>query len=393
MTLSEEFKLFVRNHESDNVRDIALQASRYPDIDIRAALQQIQGRQIAKRKLPEWYRNVDVIFPSHISMEQCSSEYTARFKASLCNGKILVDLTGGLGVDFYYMAQKFDTSVFVERNVDLVDLAAHNLSALGLENYNIEIDNAESYLQRSGYAEWIYIDPARRSVDGKKVFMLQDCSPDIVRIEPLFEKKADKVMIKLSPMLDITQSIESLNKISDIYIVSFFNECKELLFIRNNSVMKDSLTLHCVNIKSDNSLDTFSFKKEEEENSAISYTNSVGKYLYEPNTSFLKAGAYKLTASFFGVKKLHPNSHLYTSDSLCQNFQGRCFIVDNVYTFSKNDLKLISRLKQANITVRNLSLSANELKKRLKLSDGGNIFIFATTLADNKKVMIVCHKA
>lgn len=392
MILSEELKQFVKKHASDNVHDIALQASRYPTIEMKLAVRQIQGRQIAKYKLPEWYQNEDILYPRHLSMEQCSSEYTAKFKASLCTGKTLTDLTGGLGIDFYYMSQQFDDSIYVERNVELATLTKHNLSTLGLANFNVIINDAETHLMQMDFTDWIYIDPARRSETGKKVFMLHDCSPDILKIEPILEKKAANTMIKLSPMLDISQSLAALKNVSDVYIVSYLNECKELLFIKKRTINNYNIDLHCININRENT-DILTFRREDEDNYTIFYADSIGKYLYEPNASLLKAGAYKFTANHFGIKKLHPNSHLYTSDTLCEVFHGRSFIVDHVYSFSKNDLKAVSLLKQANISVRNLSLPVNELKKKLKLNDGGDVYIFATTQSDNKKVLIVCHKA
>lgn len=392
MILSEDFKRFVKEHEGDDPHTLCLQKKRFPDIDLQLAVKQIQGRQIAKYKLPQWYINEDVVYPKHLPLEQCSSEYTAKYKASLCNGELLIDITGGLGIDFYYMSNSFNKSVYIDKDPELAALAASNFKALGLHNFEVQNGDGVQYLQTSSITDWLYIDPARRSASGKKVFLLKDCSPDILSIESLIKAKSKKAMIKLSPMIDISHVMKSLRNVSDVHIISYQNECKELVFIKDNTNSLKRTLFHCVNIeKTETSILVFS--KEEEEGINANYAPNVGKYLYEPNASILKGGAYKFIAKAFSIEKLHPNSHLYTNDNLCDDFYGRTFIVEQVYGFSKNDIKNVSELKSANISTRNFPISVAELRKRLRLLDGGDKYIFATTLADNKKVLIICHKA
>lgn len=389
--LSTQILDFIEAHENDNVHTLALQSKRYPDIDMPLAIRQIAGRQIAKEKIPLWYSNRLLVYPKHLSLEQCSSEPTARYKASLHNGDSLVDLTGGMGVDFYFLSAQFKHATYLEQQPELVDIAVHNFKTLGLQHISTVQADATTYLQQMDNVDMIYIDPARRSEAGRKTVLIEDCTPNITEIEDWLEQKAELTMIKLSPMLDISLAIRSLRKISDVYIISVNNECKELVFLKKKNA--ERLKLHCVHILNDRT-DTFSFTKEEEEEADIPHVSVLGKYIYEPNASILKAGGYKSITKKFAVKKLHPSSHLYTSDILHSDFHGRKFVIENILTLNKKDLKeLITNTKQANITTRNFPLSTQELRKKTGLKEGGDTYIFATTLADEKKVLIVCKKA
>lgn len=390
MKLSPELKLFIKEHESDDVHTLAIQAKRYPQIDIQRAIQQITGKKISKDKIPGWYSNDELIYPKHISLEQCSSESTARFKATLCNGDTMADLTGGFGIDFSFLASQYKHATYVEQQTELVDIATHNFEILGLNNTQVIQADAIDYLTNMQPVDMVYIDPARRSTEGKKTVRIEDCTPNILEIENLLEQKAKRTMIKLSPMLDISLALKSLKDISDVYVISVNNECKELLFIKQKA--DNNTKLHCINIHKEGT-DQFSFTKNEEEQTNISYTDQLGKYLYEPNASILKAGAYKSIAQHFGVNKLHLSSHLYTSDVLHADFHGRRFRVENVCTLASKDIKeQLSPLKQANIATRNFPLSVNEIRQKTKLKEGGDTYIFATTLATDKKVMVICKK-
>lgn len=392
MNLNQEFKDFIRMHEADDIRKLALQSARFPYINMQDAIRQIQGRKIAKEKVPFWYSSEDIIYPKHISLEQSSSEHTALYKIGLAKGISIVDLTGGMGVDISFFARNFDHAVYVERQTELVDLAAHNFKALDLPNIAVVNKDAVDYLQSMPVADLIYIDPARRDNVGNKTVRIEDCTPNILEIEQLLEDKGVRIMIKLSPMLDISLATRSLKNISEVHIVSVNNECKELLFIKDKMTAGDP-TYHCVNIRKNNT-DIFSYKRQEEESVEIPYTANVGKYLYEPNSSLIKAGAYKIVAQKYDIKKLHPNSHLYTSDAYSKDFQGRKFVVQGVCTLNKKDIKdHLSVVKNANITVRNFPLSPPDVRKRLKIAEGGDTYIFATTLADEKKVLIICRKS
>ncbi|MDR1714352.1 MAG: class I SAM-dependent methyltransferase [Prevotella sp.] len=390
MNLSDELKAFIITHEADDVHSLALQAKQYPDIDMEMAIRQITGRKIAKEKIPSWYANDNIIYPKHLSMEQCSSEQTALFKASLCGGESMADLTGGLGVDCFFLAHGFNNAVYVEQQSELAEIAVHNFKILG-QDIKVVNEDAVSYLSSMPPANLIYIDPARRDSTGRKTVLIEDCTPNILDIESLLEEKSKQVMIKLSPMLDITLAVKSVKSVSDVYIISVNNECKELLFIKKGNTGKT--LYHCVNIQNSNT-DTYTFYKEDEDTISLNYTTKIAQYLYEPNASILKAGAYKSIAKAYSLDKLHPSSHLYTSDVLYEDFPGRKFVVDNICSLNKKDMKeYLSDIKQANITTRNFPLSVQEIRKKTGLKDGGDIYIFATTLADDRKVLLICHKA
>lgn len=381
---------FVKEHENDDIRVLALRATQYPDVDIQLAIRQITGRRIAKEKIPSWYTNENILYPKHLSLEQSSSEKTARYKANLVDGDSMVDLTGGMGVDFSFLATKFKQTVYVEQQTELTGIAAHNFKELGLTNVTVKNADALSYLQETAAVDLIYIDPARRDTEGKKTVGIEDCMPNIIELESLLDEKGKLTMVKLSPMLDISLALKSLSDISDVHIISYNNECKELLFIKKKT---DKETLyHCVNIQKEKT-DILSFTRDQEEKTIIGYKSQIGEYLYEPNTSIMKAGAYKYLSTYYNIDKMHPNSHLYTSDSLISDFQGRSFIIDNVCSLNKKEVKqYLHNIKQANITTRNFPLSVQELRKRTGLKDGGDIFIFATTLADERKVLLICKK-
>lgn len=380
---------FIALHRNDDVRTLALQAGRYPTVDMREAVTQIEGWQQAREKLPTWAAVEGIIYPPKISMEQCSSEKTAKYKAKQVKGKRFADLTGGFGIDFSYMARNFNEAFYIERNKTLCDIATANFSLLGLEDAKVMNGNSEELFESLPHLDWIFIDPARRDGDGRKVVALSDCEPNVVELDPL--SKADMAMIKCSPMLDITMACRQLQHVSSVHIVSVNNECKELLIILNNGDFT-GFTTHCVNILKD-STQIFSFTQDEEDFASTSYCSEVGKYLYEPNASVQKAGSPKSLSSHYHVDKLHPNSHLYTSNEHIHNFPGRIFEVVEVLGFSKADIKSVQSLGKANITVRNFPESVQLLRKRLKLTDGGENYIFATTLNDDSKALILCKKA
>lgn len=390
MILNDEIVAFICEHENDNIRELALQSGRYPHLDMPFILQQIAGRQIAQKKIPSWYQQKKIIYPQHLSLEQCSSEQTAIYKAELCSGDTFVDLTGGLGVDFYTISQKFKRSTYVEQNEDLIKIAQHNFSILPHSGaINVECGNSVDFLEAMPIVDQIYIDPARRSEAGRKTVLIEDCTPDIVKIQSLLDSKAKNVMIKLSPMLDISLALQSLSNISSVHIISVDNECKELLFIKNSD-NKEEIAFHCVNISTNSSKSTFSFTKNDSKET--DYTNSVLNYLYEPNASIMKAGAFQYLSNRFNLKKLHTNSHLFTSETLINDFPGRIFKVNQQLGFNKKSLKELQSIKSANLTVRNFPSTVAELRKKLKLQEGGNTYLFATTLANNNKVLLICEK-
>lgn len=388
--IDEATRIFIAQHSNDDVRSLALQAARHPEVDMRVAATQIEGRRIARAKLSEWAAVEGLIYPVRLSMEQCSSEATAQYKASLVQGTRLADLTGGFGIDCSYMSEQFVHTTYVERNAELCTIAIHNFALL---NKPIEVKQGqcEEVLAALPEQDWIFLDPARRDRGGNKVVALADCEPDVCALEELLLQKSAHVMVKCSPMLDISQAIGQLRSVAEVHVVSVGNECKELLFVLERGKSGGDIQMHTVNIQGTH-MQTFDYMFKAEASAACSYTEQLGQYLYEPNSSLMKAGCYRLPAEHFGMSKLHPNTHLYTSDVLVSDFPGRVFKINGCNGFSKKELKSLG-YKQANLAVRNFPEHVDTLRKRLKIGDGGAAYLFATTLFDESKVLISCEKA
>lgn len=392
MTLSAATLQFIKEHQHDNVRELALQARKYPDVDMPFAITQIAGRQTAADKIPSWSIIDTLLYPKHLSMEQCSSEATANYKASLLKGNMLADLTGGFGIDCAFISRNFANAIYVERQTELCEIAKHNFPVLGLNHIQVVNSDGVEYLRQMNNADCIFLDPARRNEHGGKTVAIADCEPNAVELSSLLLSKANKVMVKLSPMLDLSLALHDLPSTDEVHVVSVANECKELLLILNKE-KQEEVAIHCINISKDNALQKFSFTRKEEQEAVCTYAQQASKYLYEPNASILKAGAYKSIAEAYGINKLHPNSHLYTSDTYISDFPGRVFKIENTFTLNKKEVKdNLQGIEKANITVRNFPIAVAELRKRLKLKDGGEVYLFATTLADEKKVLIKCSK-
>lgn len=460
---------FIRQHQDEDVRQLAFLGSKYPDVDMPFALDQIRGRQMARTKLPRWANIDGIIYPPHISMEQCSSEVTATYKAELAArlvknnqqnarighslGKInFLDMTGGFGVDFSYIAAQLGVnSMYVERQAHLCEAAKENFERLGLKNaivkngdgvevlhsFGLQEDespqnapNAESCQGRSAKPlQLIFIDPARRDDAGNKVVSLQDCTPDVTLLQDEMLEKSDFVIIKLSPMLDWHRAVSELKCVREVHIVSTGNECKELLLVLSSSFGKKTkssaeadedkasetddetshLKIYCINDNQVMSYDEtdksvvsiasgiecgiVGLEKCSSEENDLSQDNCKPLYLYEPNASLMKAGCFGVISSRYGVKMLAKNSHLFVSEDPVADFPGRSFRIKAVSSFNKKDLKRqLSGITKANIATRNFPLSVTELRKRLKLKDGGDTYIFATTLSDESHVLFICEK-
>jgi hypothetical protein len=395
MQMSELLRSFIREHAEDDTSRLLFSAARYPEVDMSVAVDQITIRRHIREKLPEWYANDALFFPSGIAAEQCSSEQTARYKQRLLDGeKHLCDLTGGLGVDTYSFAQKVERVTFVERSKACFEAAMYNFSVLGVKNIDGYNEDAETVLGKTGWADAFYLDPARRGEGDRRLFALSDCEPDVTRLLPELLSKAPVVFVKASPMLDIGHTLALLPETVAVHVVSVKNECKELLFVLKREACGQEPEIHCINFTTDGAEQVFRFTRSEEQAGDARIGESVQAYLYEPNASVLKAGAYKQVALQFEVNKLHVSSHLYTSDRLIASFPGRIFRVEEVYPFSGNLCRSIAKsIPQANLTVRNFPMQADELRKRTRIKDGGETYLFATTLADQKKVLIRCRKA
>ena len=375
---------FIRQHTADDVRKLALQGTKDSDVDLPMALQQIAGRQTALKKLPSWAAIDGVLYPPHLNMEQCSSEQTARYKAQLAgSGDTYVDLTGGLGVDFYWMSQHFKQRVYVEQNNDLCTLAEYNFRALGLDCSVCCCDTA-AYLTDMPHVDAIFLDPARRNEHGGRTYDIRDCTPNVLEPLPLLMKKADKVILKLSPMFDWRKAVDDLQHVTEVHIVSVDNECKELLLVLQP--MSAPFRLVCVN--NDHLFEVPSAFPPQP--SALSLQPS---YLYEPNASIMKAGCFEAVAERYGIQQVSANSHLFLSSVEIEDFPGRRFQICAISSMNKQELKdTLAAIDRANIAVRNFPLTTDQLRKKLKLKDGGDSYIFATTKADGTHCLYICRK-
>ena len=410
---------FIRQHQDEDVRQLAFLGSKNPEVDMPFALDQIRGRKMARAKLPLWANIDGIIYPPHISMEQCSSESTALYKAELAVRLLglpvsssseeigFVDLTGGFGVDFSYIAARVGLkSMYVERQAHLCEAAKENFERLGLKNAIVKNEDGIEVLHSLKELKLIFTDPARRDDAGNKVVSLKDCTPDVTVLQEEMLLKADYVIIKLSPMLDWHRAISELSHVREVHIISVNNECKELLLVlsaRNMGEMEASLAdgevkhagnlrIYCIN-------DAQSFVCDEldMESSSVKIAPSTleeMQYLYEPNASLMKAGCFGVLSERYDARMLSKNSHLFVSREPIAAFPGRSFRIIVVSSFNKKELKRhLSGITKANIATRNFPLSVAELRKRLKLKDGGETYIFATTLSDESHVLVITEKA
>ena len=394
---------FIREYRERDIRQLALQANRFPDVDMLYALDQIQGWQIARRKLPKWAACDGVIFPPHLSMEQCSSEPTAQYKLNLAmewaervgHASRMTDLTGGFGVDFSFTSCAFAAATYVERNEQLCHIVEHNLPLLGLNNATVVCADAVEYLSTVEPQTMLFLDPARRDEHGAKTVMLADCTPDVVQLLPKLLEKSRFTMLKLSPMLDWHKAVDDLQgTVREVHIVSVGGECKELLLVLS-TVVESELKVYCADLST--ASDTSSIfvytpgSSAPVANSKLKTQNS--KFVHEPNASIMKAGCFDELAAAYGVSPVSRNSHLFLSDEPVDGFPGRSFVVERVTTMNKGELrKALAGIAKANIATRNFPLTVAELRKRLKLKDGGDVYIFATTTAEGEHLLLISRK-
>lgn len=401
MIINEKTRNYVRQHQNDDVRKLALQGCRDAEVDMTMALQQIAGRQTARRKLPSWATVDDIIYPPHLNMEQCSSEQTARYKARLlAGGERYVDLTGGFGVDFYWMARGFRERIYVEQNTGLCAIAEHNFQALGLACSVCCYDTA-TYLPEMPAADVIYLDPARRNEHGGRTYGIADCTPNVLEMLPELTKKAGSIVFKLSPMLDWRQAVDELKYVKEVHIVSVNNECKELVLILGRE-QHDSIRICCVNDEQRfEYLWGLQVPYLQHANTMFTACNHgiyniqtpSFQFLYEPNASIMKAGCFEELTEKYGVSPLSANSHIFISADEIADFPGRKFEITAVSSMNKHELKAsLPASRQANITVRNFPMTAQQLHQKLKMKEGGDVYIFATTLADNSHRLFICRK-
>ena len=395
MKLNEEQRVFMREHVSDDIPKLLLKASRYPNLDVPFLCDQLLIRRHIREKLPTWYANEDLLFPAKITAEQCSSEQTALYKQRLVQPTDkLCDLTGGLGIDSFYFSLRVQSVCYVERFSEYCNIARDNFEILGARNIQIIHGDSVDCLNRLCGFDVFYIDPARRGKENKRVYALSDCEPNLPALLPELLSLSPRVIAKISPMADLQQTLSVLPGTVEIHVLSVRNECKELLFdIRRERLEGKEPVVHAVNFTSVGEEEVFEFTISEERDSLLSYAKEVRHYLYEPNASLMKAGAFKIVALRYGLEKLQVNSHLYASDALKVDFPGRIFEVEKVYPFNNRQCKELGReIPKANIAVRNFPLSADELKKKCQIKDGGDVFLFGTTLSNGDRVLIRGHK-
>ena len=387
--LNPNVRDFIKQHEQSDLHQLILTRDKFPGIPVAVAVDQIKSRIKARHKLPEWYSQSQVIFPPPLSMEQCSSEATARSKASLFTGEMALDLTGGAGVDSYYLAQQFKQLIYIEKEPSLSALAGHNFNILGAHNIKVVNLTAETFMSESnGEYDLIYIDPSRRKGD-KKVFRWEDLEPDLLSCQFALIDKAKKVMIKGSPLMDIHLAIEQLDQIEQVIVVAVKNEVKELLFIQSKD-FNGSITIRASNM-SDNRVDEFeciySSEKQEEIN-----IGEIDNYLYEPNAAIMKSGGFKAIAQQYNLTKLHQHTHLYSSDSQLPYFPGRTFAVLDVIPYDKKQIRKACPGAKANISVRNFPDSVARIREHTGLGDGGNKYLFAFTDYQGRRRVAVCNQ-
>ena len=388
--MNDKTRDFIEKNLDADIRQLALKGCRDKEVDFDTALRQIAGRQTARRKLPSWAALDGIIYPPHLNMEQCSSEQTARYKASICQRFLpktsnLKSTTSNL-LDFAFMSEAFNEATYVERNSELFAISSKNINLLVPKAKCINADGME-VLHTIDHVSMIFMDPARRDDHGARTYGISDCTPNVLEMKEELLQKADIVMLKLSPMLDWHKAIIDLGEqyIKEVHIVSVQNECKELLIVMQQQPT-EPIIVYCVN---DNSV--FSYTPSSLSSNHISHLSSR-IFLYEPNASIMKAGCFAEVAQAFHVSQLAPNSHLFTSEILIEDFPGRKFQIQAISSMNKQELKeALKDIKKANISVRNFPMSVAELRKKLKISEGGNEYIFATTLAEGKKVLIICQ--
>ncbi|WAC09765.1 THUMP-like domain-containing protein [Dyadobacter pollutisoli] len=384
---------FIQKHKHENAGQLILKAGQFKGFDVKKLAAQILSRQKAVKKLREWYANTKLIFPSALSVEQCSSEATAKYKASLVSGQQLTDITGGMGVDIYYMSRNFASADYYEQQQEVAKTAWFNFQKLGADHITVHSgDSLEALRNNAKPSDWIYTDPARRDANKDKVVLLSDCTPDIPSNLSLLFQNAPKVLVKTSPLLDIELAAKELTNLTEVHTVGYEQECKELLFVldRNTSGGDFKIKIRVVDAAGD-ILHQLDFDRETERNAIATYSDPLS-YLYEPHAAVLKAGAFKSICSIYDVNKLAVNSQLYTSNEPVAGFPGRSF---KIIAICKPDMKEITKYingDKANLTTRNFPAKPEELRKKWKLKEGGDFYLFATTLSDNSKAVIVTAK-
>lgn len=388
--LHQNIQDFIDQNIGTPIAKLALQKNPFPEVDWILILNQIEAKSKAKGKLPTWFSTKNIIYPSKISVEQTSSEKTAAYKASLISGESLIDLTGGFGVDDYYFSKKFKVVAHCEINENLSAIVKHNFQQLGIKNCFCYATDSANILHESASDfkwDWIYIDPSRRNDAKGKVFMLKDCLPNVPELLDFYFEKSDSILIKTAPLLDISAGLSELKSVKNIHIIALENEVKELLFEIHKNYF-GNITLKTANILKDKT-EIFEFVLDKSLDFAPYHLPQ--KYLYEPNSAIMKSGGFDEVGSFFKINKLHKHSHLYTSEELI-DFPGRRFEIEKVISYNKNDMKIALFNQQANVTTRNFPETVENIRKKWKIKNGGNLYCFFTTDKNENKIVLICRK-
>jgi 16S rRNA G966 N2-methylase RsmD len=382
---TEKVKKFVQDHLDEDPFKLFLVLRGKTDIDLKMAVDQIQSRRKALKKLPTWSLNFSLFFPEGISVEQASSEETAQFKTELIHGHSMIDLTGGFGVDTFFLSKNFNQAIYCERDEKLVDIFRYNMEVLGERKFEaLQGDCLQILSETDQNFDLLFVDPARRGEHNQKLYKLADCEPDIVTNWEFLKRKGNTVLIKASPMLDLKQAFLELPDIQKVWVISVKNEVKEVLLLWEKGKPSEERMIHCVDLnpKGKNEF-IFSFESEEK---ALNTYSDVKSYIIEPLASILKAGAFKSFGERFKLEKLHPNSHLYTADSFSEDIPGRVFEVIREFNQPKKELKECFPTGKVNVIARNFALSTDEIKKKFRLKDGGDDFLVATKVGERYRV-------
>lgn len=385
--LQTEIQDFINQNLNADSSKLALKKNPFPEVNYSVIINQIIAKKKAKDKLPTWFSTENIIYPEKISIEQTSSETTAKYKASLVSGEKLIDCTGGFGIDDYYFSKQFKSVIHCELNADLSQIVKHNFEVLKATNIECyQGDSTQILEQLNQKFECIYIDPSRRNDAKGKVFMLADCLPNVVDLQDFYYQFTDTILIKTAPILDLHAGLLELKNVSEIHIVAVDNEVKELLWkIEKN--FDTSPEIIAVNLEKEKQTIT----KIESTKSYFASYSLPKKYLYEPNASLMKSGGFEAVSELFVVGKLHQHSHLYTSDKLI-DFPGRKFQIDAIIPFQKKEILQHIQGKKMNTSTRNFPIKPEEIKKKHKIIDGGTIFAFFTTNMNNEKIILLCTK-
>jgi 16S rRNA G966 N2-methylase RsmD len=379
---------FINKHLNSNIHELVLKGSPFEGLDIKELIEQIEAKKKCVLKLKTWFDTPGIYYPNKLNIEQTSSETTASVKSGFIKGESIVDLTGGFGVDSYYFSKQFKMVIHCEVNTELAGIATSNFEVLGANNIKTHAKDGIEFLKScSDSFDWIYIDPSRRDAQKNKKFLIEDCSPNVITFQDLFFKHANNVLIKMSPMLDISVGLAAFKQVKTVYIVAVKNEVKELLFHQEKD-FKGKTTIHTLNSQPSGD-QRFSFEMLAEETANASY-NAPKRYLYEPNVALMKSGAFQLISEFFEIDKLDPHTHLYTSDRKLKDFPGKTYAVSNVFPYKKKPLKKSIGGLKANAKTRNFSEKIQVVKSLFKLSDGGDLFLFFTS-SNGKKIVIECR--